>query len=263
MLKFERKQSTRGVFYPFPKCVSDKQIPSRSLCSDSVVCVVPKKCVWKDSSSEDHHEYCPEFTIHKTNIPLLVPMEQEMRLRGDINSFRESPDKLRFVDEKKVQRQALRRAIAKHRETFLPLTENEDDIYAKIKEHHNLITSMFILINKERQKRNIIPLCREHELEELASDQAQRNAERRGKKHSDLNNIISKITDPSDFAPFRRIGENVCGGKDIDGIHKKMMTDPRYQADRNNIFDTRFSSFGIGVAICSNGKVYICQIYKG
>jgi len=215
---------------------------------------------WKCCSSEDHHEHSPVLSINNSNIPLLARKETELRESGEMVSRRD-PGGLPIENIKKTQRQVLVQSIVEDRRTyFLPMTGTDN--YAHIKEHHNLITSIHVRINTERAKRNILPLCRENELDELASDQAKQMATRMRKKHSDVKQLISKISDHTDAIP-RRLGENICGGNTVDAVHKKMMGDPRYEADRNNIFDRRFSSFGIGVGISSKGKVYVCQIYKG
>lgn len=257
MIKYinRKKQSRRGVY-----CSTIEGIASNAERHLDAHSIIKPTHQWKDCSNEGHHDHSPALTVHGSNIPLLAKKEAELRENGEIVSWRDA-DGLPDEDVKKVQRQTLVQSIVKERRTtFVPLSCSKD--YDQIKTHHNLMTSTHILINEERGKRYIMPLCRERELDELASDQAKLMATGQGKEHSDVEDLISKISGFSS-APFRRIGENVCGGITIDAIYKKLMGDPRYESDRNNMFDTRFSSFGIGVAISCKGKVYICQIYKG
>lgn len=117
-----------------------------------------------------------------------------------------------------------------------------------------------ILINNERVKFYILPLIREKELDKAASDHAKHMAAIKHCAHSDIKHLLSKI---SDLIPGQRIGENISCGKSVQAIHDKIIKNPNYIADKNNMYDRRFSSFGIGTATSIEGEVYICQIYKG
>ena len=63
--------------------------------------------------------------------------------------------------------------------------------------------------------------------------------------------------------PCRTVGENVCKGTSVQFIQKKIMRSPKYESDKNNVLDRRFSSFGVGSAPDVDGILYICQIFKG
>lgn len=271
--RFKDKKCTRkGVYCSLTEATMIK--PSRDLGIDSNN--VAPNYIWKSSSNDDYHAHSPVLTINSLNVPILASKESEMRNKGKIRDYKCSDrvhsfkyiydlnNSLHFTedeDEKDMQRQMLLQSILNDRENFIP-TKRGANHHALVEEHHNLITSTHIIVNKERANRNSMPLCRENGLDELASEQAKRMATGKGKKHSDLNNLISKISDYT-ATPIRKLGENVCGGNSIDEIFQKMMGDPNYIAERNNMLDRRFSSFGIGIATSSKGKTYICQIFKG
>merc|ERR1719491_139895 len=114
------------------------------------------------------------------------------------------------------------------------------------------------LINTERVSRNILPLHRARELDELATIQAKIMATRQCRMHSCLDTIMTKILKSG---RCRTVGENVCKGTSVDFIIKKIMRSSKYESDKNNILDRRFSSFGVGVASDVDGVLYICQIF--
>jgi len=241
------KKERRGVYFSFPETMASKPSTRELLKSEANLSPTYQ---WKRSANEDYHSHSPVFTVHSSNVSLLIEKEAEFRKNGVI--VHESKDETLFTNFKRLQRQVLVQAIVRERASSLPTTSWRED----------LITSPHAHINKYRAKRNILPLIRETRLDELASKQANRIVTHAKKEHSDINNLISYIWNPN-TTPFRIIGENICGGKSIDAIFKKMIIDPKYEADRNNMYDRRFSSFGVGVATNSKGKVYICQIYKG
>lgn len=242
------KKETKGVYFSFPETMASTSSSRELLKSESVN--VSPTYQWKRSVNEDHLKHSPVFTVHNSNLALLIEKEAEFRANGVIvdESINETP----FKDFKRLQRQVLVQSIVRERAASLPSTLWRED----------LITSPHALINKYRAKRNILPLIRETRLDELASDQANRIVTQNFKEHSDINNLVSKVWNPSS-TPFRIIGENICGGKCVDTILEKMVINPKYEADRNNMYDRRFSSFGVGVATSSSGKIYICQVFKG
>lgn len=116
------------------------------------------------------------------------------------------------------------------------------------------------IINRERVKRNILPLYRDRQLDELAIKQAKIMASQQCRAHSDLDALMPKLIESG---PCRIVGENICRGSSIQFIHKKLMLSPKHAADKRNIFDRRYSLLGIGSAQCIDGVLYVCQIYKG
>merc|ERR1740139_753510 len=255
MTRKDIKGNKRGVYFSLTEGATF-MLASRKL--NTPVAVSPNY-EWISASKEDHHEHSPVFSVAKSNIPLLGIKEAELIRDGAICSGPKNG--LHFEDKKKMLRQWLVRSLVKDRQSFMPMSLSDDDYTSTIQSHH-LVTSIHVLINRHRAKLNIMQLTRDKNLDEIASNQAKRIADKKGKKHSNLNNLISEIRD-STAVPFRRIGENVCGGTSIDDIFEKMMTDHVYVADGNNIFDRRFISFGVGVATSFKGKVYICILFKG
>ena len=59
------------------------------------------------------------------------------------------------------------------------------------------------------------------------------------------------------------IGENVCRGISNSRIHNDILNNPNRVVDKKNVYDCRFSSFGVGIVTSSEGEVYVCKIYKG
>jgi len=259
-LKLKKSGTTRGVYCSSPYGIGMCMKPTRHLDGDSTDVLSDHKLSdyqWTPSTSEDHHVHSPLYSVTSSNIELLRAKETELRGSGALKSLDSSEEK--YEDEIKKQKSILLRSIVKERVNLVPIGKRH---YALISNHHNLISSTHILINKERAARGILPLCRQKELDDLACEQAKRIATQGGKEHSNVNDLISRLTKII-TVPIRRIGENVCGGVDMDSIYQKMMNDPRYLADRNNMFDRRFISYGVGVAQSSKGKYYVCQLYRG
>jgi len=248
--------SKRGVYFSYTKAATSMPA-SRDVISE--FSIVSPSYEWISASDEDHHDHSPVFAVQSLNLPLLGRKEAELRYNGAICEGNKNEH--HFNDVKKAQRQMLVRTIVNDRNTFMPMNLCDEDYTPTIKSHH-LITDIHIIINRHRMKLNILPLIREKGLDEIAFKQAKHSADKKGKKHSNLRKLILEIQDYT-TAPIRRIGENICGGTSVDKIFEKIMNDPIYVADRNNIFDRRFSSFGVGVATSSSGKIYICQVFKG
>lgn len=115
-------------------------------------------------------------------------------------------------------------------------------------------SSIHILINKQRIKRNIPALTRRVELDELARQRAAVMAESGNVKHGDPNDTQFRLY------PCRRFGENVASGADIRSMHKDMVENA---ADRNNMLDRRYTHFGAGTARGKDGALYMAQLFKG
>jgi len=115
-----------------------------------------------------------------------------------------------------------------------------------------------ILINKERVKRGIKPLCREKKLDEVAAAHAKKMAVTGHLQHSSLRITMANILDSG---PCRLIGENISKGRTASVIHGNMMS--QSAEDRNNMLDRRYTAFGVGSAKSSSGELYLVQIYRG
>jgi len=115
--------------------------------------------------------------------------------------------------------------------------------------------SNHIMINEERTRRMCAPLKRLAELDAIAREHAEAMASQTKLFHSSPTEFNEKFS-----RRFRRLGENVKSGDNIKQIHTTMMTTV---ADRNNILDRRFTHMGMATARGADGKLYLCQIFRG
>lgn len=253
------KDMRHGVYLSLSEIMAKKK-PSRELpVSESTI--AEQRYKWKIKRSYDHPERGPLLSNHKSTVSLLETEKLQFMENGRIVDV--SGKVLHFGDLQRMQQRNMIRSVLEEKSSFLPTRPSRArEDYNKINLHHNLISSPHALINKYRAKRNLLPLIRESKLDELATEQAKRIATRSCKEHSNVNNIVTEIWNPS-APPFRMIGENVGGGKSIVEIIEKMVNDPKYEADRNNLYEPTYSFFGVGIATNSKGKLYSCQIYKG
>jgi uncharacterized protein YkwD len=116
------------------------------------------------------------------------------------------------------------------------------------------ISGGHLLVNKERISRHIPALHRRLELDQLANERADIMA-KTGKVHrGDRSLMLSRLMPCYSFA------ENVGTGVSIHDIHLRMLS---IDSDVKNMINTGFSEFGIGTAKGRNGKIYLCQVFKG
>jgi len=142
------------------------------------------------------------------------------------------------------------------------------------------------MINTERVLRNIHPLIREQALDEIAQQHAKHMALKESVEHSAVGETASKIMIRTGLC--RIFGENVYCTASAPPVptnmpmnartsttvtirrRKSKPTQEAYKkqfatsiADRKNILNDRFETFGVGTAQSLSGKVYICQIFRG
>jgi len=230
-------------FLPFE--YSNKLDNSRGVhCSNVVLkndsCSAKSDYEWSRSSNDDDNEHIPSYIIHNLNRKSF----KEGKIR--INDSADAEGEVDLQDQG-LRERTLLISVLREKQISLP--------------NSTYVANCHILINEERAKNFILPLIRETELDEVASDHAKQMMNRKKCEHSDIDKLILKMSDLS--PPWQRIGENVCRGKSVQAIHKEILESPDCIADKNNMYDRRFSSFGVGIANCSKGKVYICQIYRG
>lgn len=113
-----------------------------------------------------------------------------------------------------------------------------------------------ILVNNVRCVRNIPSLSRDIELDSIAQEHAKAMAKSGQVQHSDPTALRFKFS-----GPCRRIGENVAVGSSIKDIHEEMIA--RHTADKNNILDRRYTRMGVGTCKGEDGRLFLCQIFKG
>jgi len=202
------------------------------------LCVSTINYQWKCSSNQGCSQHAQTYTMHKSNIEPFV--------RNAIECKEPGKGKLRRVLGNKKWERRLLLSVLKEKRKRLP-----GSFY---------FANNHVLINNERMNYIILPLMRDIELDNIASNHAKLMSIEQSCEHSDIEQLMSKVLGPM---PYRKIGENVCHGKSIAEIHDKIIHNPKYIADRNNMCDRGFTSFGVGVATSSNGEIYVCQIYKG
>jgi len=264
------KDNKKGVHCSFIRCTAAKSERSINLQSgESTI-----NCKWRRSTDRDLNDFSPIYAANNANTRLLRIKKRGLKRVGkkqaiikdydddDRNEDVEHNEKIPLMtqnyhgddnnddddddDDERDDKLALTNII-KQRKKALPL-------------NNGYFNNIHNFVNRERVKRDILPLNRARQLDELASEQAKIMAAQQSRDHSDLDTLMSNLIKS---APCRRVGENVCRGTSVKLIHKKMMRGPKYAADKNNILDRRYSSFGIGTAPCVDGIVYVCQIYKG
>ena len=94
------------------------------------------------------------------------------------------------------------------------------------------------------------------ELEALANEHAKAMAARRSTFHSDPKVSLTCL----EKQPTRRLGENIIAGDNALSMHMKMLEDV---TNYTNMVDGRYTEVGMGKARGSDGKYYMCQIFRG
>jgi len=219
-----------------PKMLSQQDINSTESCNT----VLNHK--WQNSSNHNHNEYSPIYTNSRLNAMLLYNFKNDDGNEELHMSLSELYGNSRIIadDDERFER------IIRQRSRSL--------------RNLGYYASNHLYVNRERLQRKILPLHRCHELDELATEQAKKMAKSQCRMHSDVNDLMTKLSLKS---PCRRLGENLCRGSSVEFMHKKMTRSPKYNSEMNNMLDRRFSKLGVGVATSDNGELYMCQIYKG
>jgi len=190
---------------------------------------------WKSTEDEDHHKFSRSIMQPCNISQSLMNKENNSNNDDDDDSEEESMEK-----EYAVARAVHSRA-------------------KKLPKGLGHFASLHVLLNQERVSRGIMPLHRSIELDELASNHARYMSEHQDLVHSNASDLMAKVVK---VGPCRRLGENVQRGKSTKHIHKKMMKSS-IMADKNNVLDRRYVSFGVGIGTSDNDGVYVCQIFRG
>jgi len=231
-------------FLPFE--FSNKLDESRGV-HYSNIALTPDSCSakgdyeWSRSSNNDDNKHTPTYVIHHLNNEYF----EEGKIR--INDSADAKEEGDMQDQRLVREKTLLISVVKEKRKTLPTSD--------------YLANCHILINEARAKDFILPLIREIGLDEVASDHAKEMVNRNKCEHSDIEKFIPKMMDLS--PSWQKIGENVCLGKSVQAIHQEILENPDCIADKNNMYDRQFSSFGVGIANSSKGEWYVCQIYRG
>jgi uncharacterized protein YkwD len=108
------------------------------------------------------------------------------------------------------------------------------------------------MVNAERTSRGIAALGRSDDLTNKAGQHAEAMARQRDIFHSSLWAGLS--------SRWSRVSENVGRARDIQTAHAALM---RSSSHRANILDSHMRSLGVGVAIGSDGYVYVAEVFAG
>ncbi len=147
-----------------------------------------------------------------------------------------------------------------------PSPEQKIKIRSKLPKRVGPFGSNHLLINKERVLRGIKPLVRQKGLDGIAVEHAKLMAARDKLEHSSVLETTSKILTQTGLS--RVIGENVWCSDKRERTKKATLEAYKRQfalskADRKNILNEEFCSFGVGTARSDSGVIYICQIFGG
>jgi Cysteine-rich secretory protein family len=116
-------------------------------------------------------------------------------------------------------------------------------------------SSNHIMVNLERRNHFVAPLSRRIELDALAREHAAVMASEGKLSHSDPFKLHNAIATNSRIA-----GENVSTGDSIREIHSQMMLN---REQKSNVLHRRYTHFGMGTAKSSDGRLFLCQLYRG
>lgn len=122
------------------------------------------------------------------------------------------------------------------------------------------------LVNNERSSRGIKTLSRGSALDYCAVKQAKAMASSQTLYHNPkLRECISSKTgvvgtsDPPTPVSKISAGENVGYGPSVSAVHKAFMASSAHKA---NILDKSYNRIGVGVAVDSHGRYWICEVYR-
>jgi len=104
--------------------------------------------------------------------------------------------------------------------------------------------SNHVLVNRERMKRGLRPLCRNIAMDDLARKSAEKMAESNGKES----------------IPTTYVG-NALRGETIRSIHRSTMLQ-KAGKERTNILNPYFQDFGVGTCKGADGTLYMCQLFS-
>jgi Cysteine-rich secretory protein family len=116
-------------------------------------------------------------------------------------------------------------------------------------------SSNHVMVNLERRNHFVAPLSRRAELDSLAREHAAVMAREGRLSHSDPFRLHNALATNS-----RIVGENVATGDNIREIHSQMMEN---QEQKSNVLHRRYTHFGMGTAKTSDGRLFLCQLYRG
>lgn len=120
------------------------------------------------------------------------------------------------------------------------------------------ICANHVLVNAERERvSDFLPLLnRSGELDRLAQRHAQAMAANSKVSQINADELVSSLQ----ITPQRRLGVNVMRGSNLGYIHYKMVNK---KSSYHNMIDWRYVEMGMSSARGEDGKLYVCQIFRG
>lgn len=115
---------------------------------------------------------------------------------------------------------------------------------------------IFDMVNAERMAHQRKPFKRSRFLDGLASIHANYMAEQRSAIHS-----VQSIVQLQVILHSKLVAENVQQGEHIRDMHNCTMT-AQSSLSRQNILSKHFHEMGCAVARGSDGKIYLCQLFR-
>lgn len=116
-------------------------------------------------------------------------------------------------------------------------------------------SSNHVMVNMERRNRVVAPLTRKADLDDVARQHALEMAAKGELFHSDPYKLHLWLASKS-----KVMGENVAVGDNIRTIHKNMLEN---REQTSNMLHRRYTQFGMGTAKSSDGRLFLCQVYRG
>lgn len=116
--------------------------------------------------------------------------------------------------------------------------------------------SNHVMINRARAFWNVEPLRRSLELDNMARLHAQHMA-----RLQRINHVTNSMESLRQMLNSEHVGENVQRGSTIHEMHIRTIQN-QASKNRKNMQDQDFHEFGIGTAKGSDGKLYLCQLFR-
>ena len=111
------------------------------------------------------------------------------------------------------------------------------------------------MVNADRTSLSANAVRRSPQLDRLAQENVQRMVKARKVMHSDPTHVLSKVQGGTN-----KVGENVGRGRDFDKAYEKMMKVP---SNFCNVADPDYEEMGMAMATGKDGKIYVCQLFRG
>lgn len=124
-------------------------------------------------------------------------------------------------------------------------------------------TKILEMVNEERRKRNLSSLVWDSRLASLARSYSSKMANEDFFSHTDKKgkNLVDRVKE-FNIKKWNGIGENLyfCKGYDDPTVpaFKGWMKSPGH---RSNILNSSWKSTGIGIAVASDGRIYVTQVF--